>query len=95
MSRLLEKMAETHSLRMAAHTAMLAHLHIDPGAEDAPLLTRELRGTMLSCARCRCPLACAAWIEEGQEGRPPWCAAGAAFDTLAVAYARLECRHVA
>lgn len=90
MSGFLEKMAEAHSLRMAVHSAMLAHLDLDPGAEDACLLTRELRGTLLSCARCRCPVTCAAWIEDGNTGCPPWCGAGSAFASLAAARARLK-----
>lgn len=93
MSGLLDGMAKAHSQRMAAHTAMLAHLGIDPGAEDAPRLHAQLRGTLLSCARCRCPVACSAWIGYGQPGTPPWCGAGPAFDALALARAQLaRCR---
>ena len=95
MSRILERMAEAHSARMAVHGAMLAHLGIDPGPEAAPSLAGELRATVLSCTGCPCPQTCSDWMETGHAGSPPWCNGAEAFATLTRAVARLPARDVA
>jgi predicted nucleic acid binding AN1-type Zn finger protein len=75
---------------MAAHTAMLQHLGIDPGPEDALRLREELRKTTLSCAHCHCPVACSAWVMDSNHGNPPWCRAASAFVVLTSAFTSLE-----
>ena len=88
MVRMLARVSDGFSRRMALHRRMVDNIGLDLTEAEARRNREDYRAALCACARCTKADACAAWLDQGHPDLPLFCPGRSALLRLAAIRAK-------